>query len=336
MTATVIGHGDNEDGLVVGDGRSGSLSMQQFQHVYALMTGKNEEINKVSNLPIMLELDDLYQLDRKVSQMLEQYNVVGSNASYNVYFDNGEKSSHSSYEKFAQVVGASSLCTENVFFRYHVSILLPLVNKPQNYVISIRCMNRLVLRRKLARELPPNAASYLVNMIAAKTIDVKVEYVDFSVARAVLAATDEWITSLHLGTESSALKIIRRNSHFIPPIFQYIGLASLSWGYFSLFSSLMVDVVTFSDFSSYLLAISLSIFCTWRVLGFLGRRVERLVDSTSDLSYLQVTRGDKKDIESAKDVTKGTIIQAIVGGIFSGAAGVSVKYLAALVFALNG
>lgn len=332
---TVIEHGDSDDGLVVEGGRPGAMSMQQFQHVYALMTGKSEEINKTSNLPIMLELDDLFQLDKKVWQMLEQYQVVGKNSSYSVYFDNGEKSVHSSYEKFAQVVGASSLHTESVYFRYRISVLLPQVNKPQNYTISIRCINRLVMRRKVVRDLPPGAPPFVVNMIAAKTVDVKVEYVDFSVARAVIAATDEWISSLHKGEESSVLKFVRSYSHYIPPICQYVGLASLSWGYFSLIPRLMVGVQGFADFSSYLLAISLSVFLTWKFLGYLGGKVEEKVDATCDLSYLQITRGDRKDVEVAKAVASGVVKKAIIGGVFSGLAGVGVKFVAALVFALH-
>lgn len=336
MVTSLIENDDAEDGLTVEGSRPGALTMQQFQQVYAVITGKNEEISKASNLPIMLKLDDLYQLDQKVRQMLEQYKVVGNNATYNVYYDNGEKSIHSSYEKFAQNVGASSSSTESIYFRYRISILLPQLNKPQNYTLSIRCINRHMLRKKLQRDLPMSAPPHIVNMIAAKTVDIKVEYIDFSVARAIMAAMDEWITSLQLGEESNFLKMFRARSHFIPPICQYVGLFFLSWGYFGLFPHLVGGISTLADFLSYLLAICLSFFITWKFLGFLGGIAERAIDSTCDISFLELTRGDKKEIDVAMKKTKTNIVGALISGACSGVAGVGVKYVAAIVFAIHG
>ncbi|WP_156428940.1 hypothetical protein [Pseudomonas oryzihabitans] len=336
MSNLIIESGDNANKVVVDNSGQTSLSMQQFQHVYAMFTGKSEEIVRTSNKPIRLELDDLYQLDTMFRQLLEQYKVAGLSAVYNIYHEGGEKGVYSSYEQFARSVGANSSATESIYFKYHVAIVLPQTQQPQNYIISIRCSNSLVLRRKMRNELPAGVPAQLLNLFSTKTVEIKVEYIDFAVARSVMSALDAWLTGLAVGEKSAALKALRERSSLIPVLFRYLGLAFMAWGLFGVIPKVLDDNGNLEILAKFSISAALLVFVGWKILSSLGGMVENFVDSTTEISHTNITRGDKNDLAAASKENEGYIKKAIIGGAVSGVASFCSKYLVALTVFVGG
>lgn len=332
MTDLALNPDDGQGRVVLGETGTSSFTMQQFQDFYALATGKNEEVSKVVTKGYIAELADFEQLDLVIRQMLEQYHVAGGTATYNIYYSGGQKHVHSSYEKFAQNSAASNMVTESVYFKYRFAILLPQIKKPQSYTISVRYNSRLAVRKKLEGELTSNMPRALLNMLAAKTIEVRVEYIDFAVAKAFMATLDAWVDSLHECGGSSALRFLRDKSHFIPPFFRYVGLGCVTWGLISSYPTLLANFNSFAGYSKYVLLSSIGVFLVWRAMGYLGRMVEDAIDGTYDLAYASITRGDLKEIEQAKSESKKELVKAAVGGACSGVAGFLAKFAASLLF----
>lgn len=322
-------NGDSKGGVVNISGDA-QLTMQQFQHMYSLMTGKSEEIKKQSNRPVRLEIDDFYQLDKRVHQMLEQYQLAGISATYVVVLANGEKEVFSSVEKMAFQVATHNSVTESVFIKYKFAIILPHVRQPQNYMISIKADNRLAAQKRMVEELPMGVPRRIINYVTAETVDIRVEYVDFAVSRSFIANLDNWLESVHVASESSILKRARKISHYIAPFFQYISLAFLSFGIWNQLPKALAGATLVELAQSFLISFLL-IFFTWRVIGFLGGRVENAVDSTLEISYLKLTKGDEKFVAEATKRNNMDLVKACVGGVMSGATSYLVKYLGMLI-----
>jgi hypothetical protein len=323
-----IGAGGQEAPIQAG---SGQISMQQFQHIYNQLTGKNEKISKASNKAIRLKSDDLLQVDKKIRQTLEQYNVIGMNSVYVVYFANGEKENFSSYEKFAMQVASHNEATESIYFKYELSILLPLLKQVQSYTITVRVLNRLELQKKFLRDMPFGASRAMVNYATSKTVEFSVEYVDFAVSRTIMAALDSWLGSLDETAENWVLKICRKISHFIPPLLKYSGVCFLTWGVMDNIDLIYKDLEGYAYLVKYQVYLALTFFLTWRFLGFLGKIVEDSVDSTCDISFVSLTRGDQKAVELACKESKIDVIKACVTGAVSGVASFMAKYLILLI-----
>lgn len=330
MTKQEFESADDEQQLLIQAG-SGQVSIQQFQHIYNLITGKSEEITKNSAKAIRLDVDDLVQLDTKIQQMLEQFNLVGQTASYTCYYDNGEKEVFSSCERFSLQAGSSNQTTESIYFKYRFAILLPQLKKPQNYTVTIRALNRLEALKKMLRGAPMGMPRGMINFFNAKTIELKVEYIDFAVSRSLMATLDGWLNSLDETPETPILKLLRSISHYFAPALQYTGLIFLTIGLMNQLPAIFTNIDDYAGLSKYLILIALTYFGTWKLLGALGHWVENAVDSTFEISYINITRGDEKAKQAACKSNKLDIIKAALGGAISGTASILVKYLALII-----
>ena len=59
------------------------------------------------------------------------------------------------------------------------------------------------------------------------------------------------------------------------------------------------------------------IFASDRVGRFIGTRIEDAIDSWQELSYIKLNRGDDKEIETAKEKNRNSIIKALSNVIYA-------------------
>ena len=78
--------GTSGDVAVIGESSNRTqVSLQTLQGIYNELTGKSEEVGKSYNKPIRVKLTEIEQLNHKISQACEQYNIVSGNCSVTVY-----------------------------------------------------------------------------------------------------------------------------------------------------------------------------------------------------------------------------------------------------------
>lgn len=165
-------------------------------------------------------------------------------------------------------------------------------------------------------------------MFLSKTCEIKISYVDYVVSRTIITAFDEWLDALDESKNSYFLRIGRKFSHFIPATFKYISLIICSLFIINMMPILIGISPSISDLSNFSLLSFLFIFFTYKIASFIGQFVENSIYSSSDISYLDVTKGDKKLIKEALSENNKSIIKTISGSTLMIFLNFLAKYLA--------
>ncbi len=325
----LIDNNDNQNEVVV-DGRNGSveISLQTYQDIYNQITGKSEETTKISKKSIHVNFDDIKQLDSKINQILEQYRVVSSNSTFTIFFDKNQKETYSSLERFSSFNSSVNACTESVVVKYNFAIVLPQTNRPQNYTIAIRLISRVTAKRKMLEDFPVGVNRSFLMMISSKTCEIKVSYVDYVVSRTIIAAFDEWLDALDSSKESKYINTAKRVSHYASPVFKYLSLIFCSCVVINLMPYMIGTDPKVPQLASLSLLIFLFLFFAYKFSAILGRFVENSIDSSSDISYINITKGDAKMIKDVQGENKNAIIKACAGTLITFVLNFSAKYLA--------
>ena len=76
--------GTSGDVAVIGESsKSSVVSLQTLQGIYNELTGKSETVGKSYSKPIRVKFSDIEQLNHKITQVCEQYNVADSSSKCN-------------------------------------------------------------------------------------------------------------------------------------------------------------------------------------------------------------------------------------------------------------
>ncbi|UDM16110.1 hypothetical protein [Vogesella sp. XCS3] len=329
MSGAVIENGQSESNVII-EGRDGpaSISMQLYQDLYNQITGKSEEIKQFSKKSIKVKLEDVRQFDIKIKQVLEQYKIVSFNSSFSIIYDKNQKETHSSIEKFMSLNNAISNCTESVFIKYNFAIILPQTSRAQSYTIAVKLSNRITSQKKLVEELPNGIPAAVVNMFTSKTCEITISYVDYVVARTVISVFDEWVDSLDESKESGLLNFARKNSHFIPSIFKYTTLLISVFVLANLMPTLVSNSPNGPQFFQFGVYLFVFIFILYKLAAAIGRFVERSIDASSEISYLDITNGDKKLINEVEASNKMAIVKTVFGSMAMALLNFAAKFIA--------
>ena len=98
MNNAISNTGPNENSKVsLGSGEL--VSMKIVQEIYAELTGREETLDTQYNVNHEVNYDDIYQLNAKIFQLTEQYNIVASNCCLTIYHQNNQRQNFRNTEK---------------------------------------------------------------------------------------------------------------------------------------------------------------------------------------------------------------------------------------------
>lgn len=148
--------GGSGDMAVIGEGTPNqtSVSLQVIQNIYHELTGKAEDVSKYYSESFQFVHADYEQLHHRISQCCEQYNIKASNCSIKVYYINDTQETFSSFERFKHFNVGSSSSVESVLLKYNFLIILPKLNQPQSYTLSVRTASRVSIEKKMREDMP--------------------------------------------------------------------------------------------------------------------------------------------------------------------------------------
>ncbi|MCW5213408.1 hypothetical protein VU04_10920 [Desulfobulbus sp. TB] len=298
-----------EQMVVVGSKTAGEtpVSFQVLQDIYNEITGKREELEKSFRNPFELELADLEQLNIKINQMYEQYNIQSSNCSITVVYNKDTKETFSSFDRFKLLNSNSASQTERLVIKYNFLVILPKVKRPQSYEIEINISSKIALSSSIPNQIKGSFG--VLKLFIGLTANVSIKYVDYLVARNFQDVIFEFLNGLTLAEQNVILKQLIRNSHWVPRVFKYsMSILSLYFASTSTLKFIPVDSGTLNELGSYLLISSFIVFLSYRVGHTLGRIVEDSLDEYQEISYIKLTKGDEKLIKKAKKQNKRKII----------------------------
>lgn len=308
-----------------------TITIQQYQHIYNQITGKSEQLSKNSKKNIKICLSDLSNLDTRIKQTLQQYNMVGFSSKYSAFYTNDQKETSRDFERFSLTAKAPACQTDSLNFVYNFSIKLPQISEAQNYAVSIRIINKWALRKKLIEELPSNAPRRIINLFSSETVEIKIDYVDYTVARNIIAMLDDWLDGLAGEKSSGVLIAVQKRSHLIPIFTKYTTMFLLVIGLLQYSQTLFSEIDTFHEFGQVLGASAFLAYIFISAGKAIGKYIENSIDSIDNVSYIKLTRGDENAAIEAEKEKKHEITKAAIGGVISAIFGIATKYSAKLI-----
>lgn len=210
------------DMAVIGEGTPNqtAVSLQVVQSIYHELTGKTEDVGKSYSESFQFVHADYEQLHHRISQCCEQYNVKANNCSIMVYYINDTQETFSSFERFKHFNTGSSSSVESVLLTYNFLILLPKLNQPQSYTLSVRTASRVSIEKQM-RENMPFELPKILKLMGGRTAIVTVKYVDYVVARNLLNVVEEWLKTVNKAQTNKVWDAVRKRSEYLPLIARY-------------------------------------------------------------------------------------------------------------------
>lgn len=319
----LIEHSDDSDARVVRVGQSHQqVSIKVYQDIYHQVTGRTEEIRKRYTDNILVDFSGLEQLHIKIGQLCDVHNIVASNETISVFHTKERKEQFTSFERFRAYNGNATSPSVSVVFRYNFSIIPFGLERPQEYVVTIRLTSRVAAMKQMEEEAPEFMRGRFFGFMAGTIAEVTVQYADYVVARGFLEAFDEWIGGCKATPKSRALQVLRRYSHRIPEVLQ-LTLAGVIVGF-----ALQAIPEIFGPSTSPAIAARFTVIFIGGsyILLTLVRRaaklVEEAIDSFPELSYLKLNKGDEKLIAEAASEKPRALVRLMFGSLGAIALGI--------------
>lgn len=302
------------DMAIIGDepGTNYPVSMQLVQSIYNELTGKSEKISHGYAKPYQIMIEDLEQLNTKIIQLQEQYQISSHNCSVTIYYYKDTRETYSSFERFKLVDKSRLSPINSIVLKYNFLIKLPKTNRLQNYNLSIRLSSRITAVKELKEDLPEEFE--LPMFLLDRNAQVTIEYVDYLVARNFQDAIKGWVDGLTENQFPKIVQHIRQKAHYIPRITKYgMGLLVLCLildlvNIFLPKGSVELNVLT----KFLLIAMSVQ-FLTFNIADWLGGLSGKGLRSMHEISYIKINKGDEREIEKALRENKYAMIKIILG-----------------------
>jgi hypothetical protein len=288
------------------------VSLQTVQGIYNEITGKTEQIGRGFEVSFQIEFADIEQLHLKMMQLCEQYNICSSNHSVTIYYSEDNKEQFSSFERFRLYNKNNPNPVESLVIKYNFLIILPQVNKPQSYTVTVKLASRVAIIKKLQQDVPTSVSVFRV--MGSRTALITVDYVDYLVARNFVDTFDVWTKTLTKSDLPVWLLGIQRHSHHMPSILRYAIMIVLTVIIAKRIPAWIPPAST--DLGNLglvlFLVLTTTIFCA--ELGkSIGRFLERSLDDLSGISYLKLTRGDELLVSEAAAENRWIKIKVAIG-----------------------
>ena len=321
--------GTSGDVAVIGEtSNSTQVSLQTLQGIYNELTGKSEEVGKSYSKPIRVRFSDIEQLNHKITQACEQYNVVSGNCTATVYYVDDTRDQFSSFERFRLHNSGSTSPVESVLLKYNFLVLLPKTKQPQSYTVSIRMASRVAVTKRMESEFY-GAPPPIFRLMGNRTAVIEIQYVDYMVARNFLNLIDEWFKGIPTATELKPLHWLQIRSHLIPRVAKFATAIFVALLVLALLPTFIAqgatDLLTFGRFLGYAL---LGTYAAYTLSGWSATFIENSVDHYTELSYLNLTKGDELEISKAERSNKFAIAKGIGGFILTICVSVATKVVA--------
>jgi hypothetical protein len=318
--------GTSGDVAVIGESsKSTQVSLQTLQGIYNELTGKSEEVGKSYSKPTQVKFSDIEQLNHKITQACEQYNVVAGNCSITVYYVDDTRDRFTSFDRFRLHNSGSTSPVESVLLKYHFLVLLPKTKQPQTYTVSIRLASRVAVAKRMESEFygtPPS----IFRLMGNRTAVIEIQYVDYMVARNFLNLIDEWFKGIPTATESKSLYWLQARSHLIPRVARFATAVFVALLVVALLPTFIAqgatDLLSFGRFLGYAL---LGIYAAYTLSGWSATFIVTSLDHYTALSYLQLTKGDELEISKAERSNTFAIAKGIGGLVLTICVSVATK-----------
>jgi hypothetical protein len=319
--------------VILGDSTSEeAISFQLAQAFYNEITGKSERLSDEFSTSFVLTMSNVEQLHHRVIQSTVQYNIASANASFSVSYVNDSSERFSSIERFTAHAGAKGVAIDEIDLNYNLLVILPKTNKPQEYRINIKLVSRTAKIENIKSDIAELPVSIPLAQFESKfTCRVSIDFVDVTVANSFMSVIKSWNDCLETTDFNEFIRVIRRFSDWFPVMCQYGLLLMGSYFTYSAIESFF-KIPTPESTAIFLLFAALFNFLLFKVGLFIGRRSERHLDQTYQMSYINFSGADAKLAKDSIKSVKGSVIKSFAYVIGSVILGVMSSGIASYIF----
>lgn len=325
---------DRENVVILGDERAANqISFQLAQDFYNEITGKSERLRELNSEPFILRLNDVEQLHRRLKQSTEQYNIVSFHETYVVNYVDDSSERYSSLERFKLHNGAKGAAVEEIIVSFKMLIVLPQTKRPQEYKITVKLASRVAKiegMRSQIGSLPFDIS--LCHLEGLNAASFSIEYVDSTVATALMSVLKCWFNTVEKNSISSSIKIIRKYSYFAPRLTKYGLLFTscyLGWGLSSVF---LVENVNTRVAVLFVLGSILCAYISINLGRFLGKKTEMSLDSIYEQSYINFSGADDNFINNSSSKIRASKFKAAINLVITIVIGVGCSLVASWLY----
>lgn len=314
----IIEHQDAGNGKVVHVGQTHTqVSLKVYQDIYHQVTGRTEQIRKRYSENILADFSDLEQLHHKVMQLCEVHEIVASNETISVFHDKERKELFTSFERFRAYNGNATSPTVNVVFKYNFSIIPAGLERPQEYVVTVRLTSRVAAIKQLEDEAPPFLRGRFLRYMSGSVAEVTVDYADYVVARGFLEAFDEWISGCKTTPKSLALERLRQYSHLVPYIAQLVVAFVIMIFALQAIPERFDTNATPTIVARFVVIFMGGSYILLSLVRASSELIEEAIDTYPVLSYLRLNKGDERLIKEALSAKTRTWCKLIIRSLFT-------------------
>lgn len=316
--AELIEHGNGNgsgNGAVptVRVGNSALVSLKEYQDIYHQITGRTEQIRKRYSDNLLVTISELEQLNYKIRQLCDVHHVIASNETITIFHEKERKEQFTSFDRFSKYNTNATSPTVSIHLKYNFSIVLPGIERPQEYVVGIRLTSRVALVKEMEEDAPPFMRGSMYGYLTRNTAEITVDYADYIVARAFIEAFNEWVEGCEKKPRLLWLEFLSRWSFSLPGALRLLTALGITYLAFKAvpiyFAPGMDDQVAarfFIIYSAGALVLTGSLFQA-------GRLIERAIDHYPSLSYLRLNKGDENLITEFRS-RRRLVVWKFVGG----------------------
>jgi len=328
----LIEHSDETDPQVVRVGdRESKVSIKVYQDIYHQITGRTEQVRKRYSNSLLIEFSDIEQLHYKIMQLCDIHKVIASNEVVSIFHEQERKEQFTSFDRFRAYNSNASSPSLNVVLKYNFSIIPAGIERPQEYVVTIKLISRVAMLQQIEADLPSFVTRRLVGFGSSITAEITVDYADYIIARGFLSAFEEWINGCKSTPESAWLIAVKKWSYLLPNTIST--LISILIIYFALASvpDYFGDSSDLTMHSRFFIVFSGGFFIVVSLMRSVGRLIEESIDSYLDLSYLKLNKGDVKLIDDFGGRQRRILWKFIGGCLLSVLLGFTASQLAEII-----
>lgn len=299
---SIVGEGDENEPIRIGDDSvHKSISFQLAQDFYNEITGKSERLTEKIQSSFVLTLSDIEQLHHRLVQSREQYNVASENVAFSVKYVGDSSERYSSLERLKLHAGHKGRAIEQIDLVYNLLLVLPKTRRPQEYKISISLVSRVAKIEEMRDEFDPFPFPFpLFQFERLKTGEAKIDFVDITVANAIMSTIKTWADGLPTSQTPHMIKVLRAKSRYAPAILKYGFLALVAF-YISRYSKeILTTGVGLRETAEFILYSILSSFVFYRIGLFIGEIAERNLGQIYEISYINFTPADERLVEKSR------------------------------------
>lgn len=283
------------------------------QAIYHAVTGKTEKLSRAFSENYRVTFPDIEQLFAKCDQMCGQWNLLNRTTNITVHHLDDNTQNFSSLDRFRAYDLSQTSPVEALTVEFNLLLNLPNVEKPQPYKIVIRIISTITLMRRMEQDMPPPS---FLRFFRAGPVVVEIEYVDYIIARSMMAIIDSWMNEVQISEKRKLLLFIQRNSHWLPRISGALLLMLSSVASYNSAPSVLSANSGDQLLAQFLIATFAFVAASMYAGSWLGRLTEGFIDKIQELSYVKLNRGDDRQINEFIKSNKLSMIVATVSFIF--------------------